>query len=152
MGHVKHLLILAFLGFTPNLTVGQTKVCRLTESWVHRTPFQASSRELVGTFPLTVDDQPVRKLFRHEESGLDVSVAVDTFTLTGEKTPIYIRIALAFDSKPEQLFGAFSDESEAVSVYDKHWRILSVSRSIAVADRFYTFTFSCERWPSKKRS
>lgn len=149
MARIRHLLILGLTLLAPGLAVGQTEVCRLTESWVHRTPFQASSNELVGTFPLILEDKPIRKLFRHEESGVDVSVGVETFTLMDKSASTQIRIALAFGSKPEELFGAFSDESEARSVYDKHLRILSVGRSILVGDRFYTFTFSCERVPPK---
>jgi len=41
--------------------------------------------------------------------------------------------------------------SAAESVYDKHWRLLSLTKSLEKEKRTYTFSFSCERQILKKR-
>lgn len=129
----------------------QTPTCSLTESWVHHNPFQASSNELVGQFPLVLDDMPVTKVFRHNESDLDISVGVEVFKGIFKGEPTRIRVALLLGAKVERVFDAVNNASEAVSVYDNHWRFLSVNHTVARNDRLYTFTFSCGR-PLRKRS
>jgi hypothetical protein len=120
---------------------------------VRHTPFSSSSRWLVGTFPFALDEQPIRKLFHHDESGLDISVGVDTMkaNLDPKDPTTILRVAFAFSSKSDDVFEA-TDGVYADSVYDKHWRMVSVSKSITRDDRVYTFTFGCERLPPKKRS
>jgi hypothetical protein len=96
-------------------------------------------------------DTPIIKVFRHDESGLDVSVGVEVFKGIFKNEPTRIRIAILPGSKTDQVFEAVDGASEAVSVFDNHWRFLSVNRTVAQNDLFYTFTFSCER-PLRKRS
>lgn len=151
MAYLKSIVLLVALVLLSNLTHGQTQSCQLTESWVHRNPNQASSNQLVGQFPLIVGDEPITKVFRHEETGLDVSVGVEVFKGIFKGEPTRIRVALLVGSKSEQVFDVSSDASEAMSVYDNHWRFLSVNRTVARNDRLYTFTFSCER-SLRKRS
>jgi hypothetical protein len=151
MTYVKSFVILSVILVLSSVAQSQTAGCRLMESWVRHNPFHASSNELVEQFPLVLNEMPITKVFRHDESGLDVTVGVEVFKGISKGVPTRIRVALLFGSRPEQLFGADIDASEAVSVYDNHWRLLSVNRTIARGDRLYTFTFSCER-PVKKRS
>jgi len=130
---------------------GQTQTCQLIESWVHFKPFQASSNELVGKFPLVTVDRPITKVFRHEETGLDVSVGVEVMKGSSDDAPpTAIRVALVVGSKTNQVFDS-TEASEAMAVYDKHWRYLSVSRNVTRNDRLYTFTLFCERLPRKRR-
>gem|GEM_PF-1619006 len=125
--------------------------CRLLESHFHLKPFQASSRSDVGRFSVSPEDMPVTKVFRHDESGLDVSVGVDAFKGTIMKSdPPRIRVAISPGSNIADVFDVVNGSSEAVSVFDNHWRFLSVNRTIAHNDRFYTFTFSCERTLRKR--
>jgi hypothetical protein len=96
--------------------------------------------------------QPISKLFHHDTSGLDISVGVDYMkaNLDPKAPSTILRVALAFAAKPDDVFDA-TDGVYADSVYDKHWRMVSVSKRIAQDDRVYTFTFGCERLPPKKR-
>jgi len=99
---------------------GQTPQCRLVESHVRLKPFQASSKSEVGQFPLVSGDTPITKVFRHDESGLDVSVGVEVFKGIFKSEPTRIRIALLPGSKTDQVFDAVDGASEAVSIFDNH--------------------------------
>ena len=151
MTYLKPFMLFGAVLILSSVAHGQPAGCRLTESHVRHNPFQASSNELVGQFSLVLDDMPITKVFRHNDSGLDVSVGVEVFKGIFKGEPTRIRVGLLVGSKTEQVFDAVNDASEAVSVYDNHWRFLSVNRTIARNDVFYTFTFSCER-PLRKRS
>ncbi|MGH9968912.1 MAG: hypothetical protein ACREBG_14085 [Pyrinomonadaceae bacterium] len=152
---MRYLLIILMVVTSSGSAIAQTPVCSLTTFWVRHTPFSSSSRWLVGTFPLVLDDddKPLRKMFHHDESGLDISVGVDTMkaSLSPKDPTTILRVAFAFSNKPDDVFDA-TDSVYADSIYDKRWRMVSVSKSIAREDRIYTFTFGCERLPPKKRS
>ena len=150
MAYLKSFMLLGAVLLSSGVVRAQTGGCRLIESSVRHNPFQASSNELVGQFPLMRGDLPITKVFRHDESGLDISVGVEVFKGIFKHEPTRIRVALLFGPKPEELFRADIDESEAVSIYDNHWRFLSVNRTVARNDVFYTFTFSCERTLRKR--
>jgi hypothetical protein len=116
------LLILVVL-ISSYSAVAQTPVCNLTTFWVRHTPFASSSRSRVGSFPLVLDDnaKPIAKVFHHDESGLDISVGVDTMkaNLDPKDPTTILRIVSAFSSKPDDVFEA-TDGVYADSVYDKH--------------------------------
>jgi len=139
------LAMIGIMVLASGVISAQTSSCRLIESSVRLNPFQASSNNLVGTFPVVLRDTPITKTFRHDESGLDVSVGVDVIKGILKDKPTRIRVAISFGSKPEQVFDVANQASEAESIFDNRWRFLSVSRTIARNDRFYTFTFSCGR-------
>jgi hypothetical protein len=155
MAYVRLFWLLGLAVLSPSVIAAQTETCTLTQSWVHRVPFQSSSRELIGTFPFVVEDKLIEdkqlaKLFRHDETGLDISVGIEIVKGMTKKEPYMIRVGLAFSARPDQLFDAFGESSQAVSVYDKHWRVLSVNRTVSRNDRVYTFAFTCERTRRKR--
>jgi hypothetical protein len=151
MKYSRSILLLSFLISLPASTRAQSQVCKLRTFWVERDPFISSSWELVGTFPLTATgEHPLRKLLHHEESGMDISVGVELNRYLDKKEPRLIRLGLRFSGKPDKVFDE-KDATEAESVYDKHWRLLSVSKNIEKGKRTYTFSFSCERQIAKKR-
>jgi hypothetical protein len=129
----------------------QSGVCRLTTFWVDRDPFSSSSRHLVGEFPLVLEDEPILKLMRHADSGVNVSIGIKFYKGIFKGEPTRIRLAIGFQDKPEDIFDDL-DRSEGESVYDKNWRWLSVSKSLEIEKRVYTFTIGCERTNRKKRS
>ena len=138
----------------PALAVAQNPVCSLTTFWIRQSPFVSSSRWLIGTFPinLTPDEKPIHKTFHHDESDLDVSVSVESMKagLDSKDRTTILRFALVFSNKPFDIFKD-TDGVYADSIYDKHWRMVSINRSIPRGDRIYTFTFGCERLSKKKR-
>ena len=89
------------------------------------------------------------KLLHHEESGTDISVGVELKYFDKKQNPL-IRLGLSFSGKPDNVFEE-TNGSAAESVYDKHWRFLSLTKSLEKEKRTYTFSFSCERQISKKR-
>jgi hypothetical protein len=148
-------LIIGGILICPALAVAQNPVCSLTTFWVRQSPFVSSSRWLIGTFPagLSHDEKPLRKTFHHDESDTDVSVGVESMKASPDPkdSTTILRIAFVFSNKPFDIFEN-SDGVYAESIYDKHWRMVSVSRSIPRGDRIYTFTLGCERLPERKRS
>ncbi len=151
---MRYLLLVLILVTWSGSVIAQTPVCSITTFWVRHTPFVSSSRWLVGTFPLVLDDEdkPLRKIFHHDESGLDISVGVDTMkaSLSSKDPTTILRVAFTFSDKPYDVFNA-TDNVYAETIYDKRWRMVSVSKTIPRDDRIYTFTFGCERLPARKR-
>jgi len=105
----------------------------------------------VGQFSVTPQDSPVTRVFHDDESGLDVSVGFEAFKGIPKTKSTDIRIGILAGSKTDQVFDAADGTAEAISIFDNHWRWLSVNRTVARNDLFYTFTFSCGR-TSRKRS
>ena len=128
----------------------QSVQCSLTTFWVDQNPFASSSRHLVGKFPLVIEDEPIAKVLRHDDSGINVSIGIEILKGIFKGEPTRIRLAIAFLDKPKDIFEDVA-HSEAESIYDGNWRWLSVSRSVAVEKRVYTFTFGCERKNSRRR-
>ena len=141
------LLVFLSLGVI-GLVQAQTEMCRLTVSSIQRNPFQSSSRELIGEFPLTFNDGKLAKDLRHEESGVQISMGVEIVERTN-KTKM-IRLGISFQPDAGDVFEAL-DGVESKTFYDKNWRALTVSKSIENPNRVYTFEFSCARAKSKKR-
>ena len=142
MRYTKLTLLLSLLLALSAAANAQSGHCTLITYWVDRNPFASSSNNLVGQFPLTIEDEPITKLFRHEDSGIPVSVGVQVIKGTSRGIPTMIRLAIAFTEQPNNVFDDL-EGSEAESFYDRHWRGLSVSRNIRRGDRTYTFTFGC---------
>lgn len=90
------------------------------------------------------------KLLHHKESDTDISVGVELNQFLDQRKTTLIRLGLGLSSKPANVFDD-PNRSEAESVYDKHWRFLSVSKSIEKGKRTYRFSFRCERQIAKKR-
>ena len=97
-----------------------------------------------------IADRPVTKLLHHEESGTAISVGVELNSFPDKKQSPFIRLGLSFSGKPDNVFEEINS-STAESVYDKHWRFLSVSKNLEKQKRTYTFSFSCERQLLKER-
>ena len=142
------LLLLFALGAV-GLVHAQTEMCRLTVSAVQRNPFQASSRELVGEFPLTFENDKLAKNLRHEESGVEISMGVEV--IEGMSKTKVIRLGISFQREGDDSVFESLDGVEAQTFYDKNWRALSVSKNIEKNNRTYTFEFSCEKATRKKR-
>jgi len=150
----RFILLLAFLLTASNLAYGQTASCKVTTYFRDFESGNSSSNFLVGKFLLQLDDDDdttdeITKVLRHEESGVNVSAGVQISSAFQNKSKS-IKVALSFNGKAEDTFELL-DGSQAETIYDKHWKWLSVSDDIKVGNRIYTFTFSCER-ENKKRS
>jgi hypothetical protein len=145
------IFLFVLLVVSGGMVQAQSEMCSLTTFWVDKAPFSSSSRHLVGEFPLIIDEEPIVKLLRHADSGINVSIGVDVFKGIFKGEPSRIGLAIAFRDKSEAVFDDV-EHSEAESVYDKNWRWLSVSKSVQVEKRIYTFTFGCERKTAKKSS
>jgi len=142
-------LLLCLLIFVEPSSHAQSGMCSLRTFWIEKDPFVSSSWELVGRFRLVIGDRPVTKLMHHEESGTDISVGVELKHFDKKQNP-FIRLGLSFSGKPDNVFEE-TNGSAAESVYDKHWRFLSLTKSLEKEKRTYTFSFSCERKILKKR-
>lgn len=135
-----HILVLTM----SSLVYARTEGCGVTTYFREIDSGNSSSRFLVGKFPLNPDEGEVTKFFRHEESGVNVSVGVQIFTSAFKDKPKMIRVAMSFSGKSGDTFEMI-DGAQAESIYDRHWKWLSVSDNIKVANRIYTFTVSCGR-------
>ena len=144
MKYIKLILLLCFLLTVCNSAHSQRAACRLMTNWVRKAPFQSSSNFLLGTFELTGKSSHAFRLFRHEESGANVSVGVDIVENSFDKEPAIIDLAIAFTGNPE---GVFQEEenANASTIYDKHWKMLSVSKSITKGERNYQYILTCEK-------
>ncbi len=100
------------------------------------------SWSFIGAFELPLEETYVTKSFQHKESGVDISVRVDRYFNEKNhfKEPNEIQLAIS-------LSGGY--EAEAESIYDKHWKSLSVSNKIKVDNRIYTFALGCEKMNKK---
>lgn len=144
----RSILLLCLLISVHASTRAQSGVCSLRTFWVEKNPFISSSWELVGTFPLNVKENPSTKLLRHEESGTNVSVGLELIEGLGTKGPPRIRLGISFSDNNKNVFDEL-DVANAESVYDRHWRFLSVSKSVEIQKRTYTFNFGCQRGIAK---
>ena len=125
----------------------QNGVCRVTaysidSSIPHSASFSDST--LIREFNLKFDGNFIPGPFQHKESGITVFVSVTRFeSPLFSKKPTAIKLAIQlFKEPPDYNFYG----SAAESIYDKHWRGLSVSSHIRVDDyKGYTFTFACEK-------
>jgi hypothetical protein len=150
MKYLEPIFVLMLLVTARGMVQAQSVQCTLTTFWVDQSPFASSSRHLVGKFPLVIEDEPMPRVFRHDDSGINVSIGIEIFKGIFKGEPTRIRLAIAFLDKPENVFDDVA-HSEAESVYDRNWRWLSVSRIVGIEKRVYTFTFGCERKNTRKR-
>jgi len=104
----------------------------------------SSSRHRVGEFLFKIEEGSATKRIRHEETGVNVSVGVEYDKSFFEGEPKTIRLAIAFAGKPEDVFDEVG-RAEAETIYDRHWRWLSVSKDIEVGSRVYTYSMGCGR-------
>jgi hypothetical protein len=121
----------------------QTEVCSLTTYFWDDASKSSSSRSLLGKFPLEFEGDSISKAFRHQESGVNIYVGAEQITGILKNDPKKLRIAVSFQGKPDVFDDV--DRAEAETAYDRTWRWLSVSKSIRIENRVYTFTFGCER-------
>ena len=143
---LKKIGLSAFLLVAANVSVmAETEVCSITTYFRDFSSKEevSSSRFLVGKFDLKLEDDEVVKRFRHEEINVSVGIARVTNPLF-KKEPVRIKLVISFMGEPGDNFDLL-EGAEAESIYDKKWRWLSVSNSIKVNSRIYTFTFGCER-------
>ena len=135
-------LLSVFLFFASAWVPAQQDVCGITAYWWDQKTTVSSSRFNVGAFRASVKESETFKTFHHNESGVTVRVGVNYFNDIVGKGTRRIRLAIAFTGNPESVFDEL-DRAEAEGFYGKNWRGMSVSRSIQVDNRIYTFTLSC---------
>jgi hypothetical protein len=149
------ILLIALLLIASHPAFGQAASCQIINSFHDVELGIFSSNFQVGNLLLQPDDDDtdneISKIFLHQESGVKVvvSVWISSEGIKKSKTKS-LKLALAFNPKSDDLVGE-GEGAEAESVYDKHWKWLSVSNQIKVGSRVYTFTLSCTR-ESKKRN
>jgi hypothetical protein len=135
--------LLMVFSFSASASVhAQQDVCGVTTYWWDQKTTVSSSRFNIGAFHASVKDGETFKTFRHKESDVTVTVGVNYFQDIVGKGTRRVRLAIAFTGNPEDVFDEL-DRAEAEAFYDKNWRGMSVSRSIQVDNRVYTFTLSC---------
>ncbi len=144
----KFILFLAFLLAANNFAYGQIASCKVTTYFREIESGNSSGNFLVGNFLLQPDNDEdttdeTTKFLHHEESDVNVSVGVQISSAYPNKSK-GIKAALSFTGKSDDTFELI-DGSQAETIYDKHWKLLSVSDDIRVGNRIYTFTLSCER-------
>ncbi|MGB7208885.1 MAG: hypothetical protein WBD27_09525 [Pyrinomonadaceae bacterium] len=133
-----------------NFVNAQSETCKVRTYFLELESKSSSSWFLVGEFPLELEDDAITKSFRHQESGVDVSVGVEQVKSIFKNESKSLRIALSFAGKPENVFDAL-DRAEAETLYDKNWKLISVTKNIQIANRIYTFTFGCARMKNRQR-
>jgi hypothetical protein len=122
----------------------QTDVCMVTTYWVEEGA-GSTSRFNIGEFNASPRDEQVTKSFQHQESGLAVRVGVEYF----ENSPGRIRLAIAFKGEPAAVFDEI-DRAEAETFHGKNWPGMSVSKSIKIDKREYTYTLTCQKKRKKR--
>lgn len=143
------ILFLAMLLSANNLAQAQTEGCSVSTHFRDLDSGTFSSRLLVGKFLLQSDDNERTEFFRHEESDVNIAVGVQLITSVFKDKPKMIRVAISFTGKPGEAFEMI-EGAQAESIFDRHWRWLSVSDKIRARNRIYTFTFSCGREIKKR--
>ena len=146
-------LFFFFLLFVAREVVhAQNGVCRVTaysidSSIPHSASFSDST--LIKEFNLKFEGNFIPEPFQHKESGITIFVSVTRFeSKLFSRKPTTIKLAIQLFKVPQDSYNFYGGAAE--SVYDKHWRGLSVSSHIKVEDyKGYTFTFACEK--SKQR-
>ena len=141
---MKRLLLIILLFTVVSRTQAQTEVCSVRTYFRDLDTKASSSWFLVGRFPLSFENDSITKLLHYQESSVNISVGVEQVKSIFEKEPSRIRLAISFVGKPEDVFDEI-DNSEAETIYDKNWRWLTVSKSLKVENRIYTFQVGCER-------
>ncbi|HLM61485.1 MAG TPA: hypothetical protein VK308_11835 [Pyrinomonadaceae bacterium] len=146
------LLLLLFL-VASNSAFAQTVSCKVITYFREIESGNSSSNFLVGNFLLQPDNDDdttddITKFFRHEDSNVNISVGVQISSTYPNKSK-GIKVVLSFTGKPNDTFDLI-DGSQAETIFDRHWKLLSVSNDIKVENRIYTFTLNCER-ENKKR-
>ena len=149
----RFILLLAFLLTASNLAYGQTASCKVTTYFRDFESGNSSGNFFVGNFILQPDDDEatndeMTKFLHHEESGVNVLAGVQVSSAYQNKSK-GIKVALSFTGKPDDTFDLI-DGSQAETIFDRHWKLLSVSNDIKVGKRIYTFTLNCGR-ENKKR-
>ena len=128
----------ALLLVTSVSVAAQRDVCKVTTYWVERGVGSTSRFNVGDPFAVAVADEQVGKSFTHAESGLTVRVGVEYFD-----TPRRVRLALALAGDPAAGVFEETERAEAETFHSRDWRGMSVSRSIRVGAREYTYTFDC---------
>lgn len=147
------ILLLTFLLTASNFTFAQTASCRVTTYFRDFDSGNSSGIFVVGNFLLHPDNDEdttdeTTKLLRHDGSGVNVSAGVQISSVYPNKSKD-VKVVLSFTGKPDDNFELLNG-SKAETIFDRHWKLLSVSDDIKVENRIYTFTLTCER-ENKKR-
>ncbi len=135
---------LFFLLLGDRIVEGQGPVCSVTSYFWDDGSKSSSSRFLIGEFPLKLEDDILVKEFKHEETGVIVNVGVQEVKGITKQDPKRLRVAISFEGKPENIFDELG-RAQAETIYDHNWKWLSVSKSIRIKRRIYTFSFGCEK-------
>jgi hypothetical protein len=105
---ISQLLLLFVLLFAAcNLANAQAEVCSLTTYFrdLKSTEEVSSSRFLVGSFPLQLENDEVTKFFHHQESGANISVGVQLIrSLFSKHEPKRIRVAISLTGKSDDVY------------------------------------------------
>ena len=128
---------------------GQGGICRVTAYSINSSmPHSPSLSDsiLIKEFNLKFKgDNFIPEPFQHKESGITVFVSAIRFqSELFSKKPTTIKLAIQLFKEPQDSYRFYGGAAE--SIYDKHWRGLSVSSHLKVDDyKGYTFTFACEK-------
>jgi hypothetical protein len=124
----------------------QDPLCSVRVSYWDNAAKAGSSWHRVGDFPMKFGEyeDTIEKDFSHSDSNLRVFVGVERIKSIFKSVPDSLKIAISLSASPE---GVFDDveRSEAQTIYDKSWKILSVGKDQLVGDRTYSFQVSCSK-------
>jgi hypothetical protein len=138
------LLAFSFLLMTSSPVLSQNAVCAVRSYFVDVNTRISTSWSLIGKFSLQQDKEDAFQYFRDEVSGVNVSVAVKKYKSPFKKAPTRIMMRISFTGKPADDFESL-EGAQAEAIFDKNWKILSVSDDIWIGYKIYTFSFGCEK-------
>lgn len=137
---------LASIVILANGAIAQNEICSLTSFFLDLKTQASSGRFQIETFQLDLRDDDFAKEFVDKESGRKIYVGGQLVNGLSGKGPRRLRVKISFENQPNSTYTYDSlDGPEAETIYDKKWRLLSVSDEFRIADRVYGFTFGCER-------
>ena len=139
---------LCFLLLVTTYVHAQDHVCYVRYSFEEVQTHVRSSFFGLGEFRTSFADETVTKSFRHDESNVTVNVGVEYFRRTSGNRDAALILAIAFSGKPEDVFDEVGRVKAEASGRDPMNSTLMISKSVADANRVWTFYLSC--MPKKK--
>ncbi|HLM59678.1 MAG TPA: hypothetical protein VK308_02630 [Pyrinomonadaceae bacterium] len=149
------LFYISLFFISPFVAVAQTPpdACRVTTStWSLPEKIGTGIYEL-GWFQPVAFDNETTKHFKHEQSGLIVSVGVEygDFRAAEKGKPIAIRGAIAVSDKEQDALSSV-DGVAARTTYGKKWGLISVEKQVAAGNLVYNFAITCNDGRIKRKS
>jgi hypothetical protein len=121
--------------------------CTLAVHWASADPKQRSSPTSsvheIASLVVAPADEEIHTIIRDKVSGSWSDVRVGVQYLPGKSGVWELRIALAFDGPPEDVFHEVS-RAEGATLRDQEWKSLTVVKPIRISEFVYTYALSCE--------